>query len=141
MDAVDVSIDALSVAAINVAHYQLEDRVFLHHSDCFANLPSKRYDIILTNPPYVGEAEYAQLPPEYLHEPQFALLAGEDGLDIVKKILAEAKQYLAPGGILVMEVGNTDAALMERFPHLPGVWLELETGGQGILLLTAEQLE
>lgn len=140
VDAVDVSADALSVAATNIAHYQLKERVFLHQSDCFANLPLKQYDIILTNPPYVGAEEYAQLPAEYLNEPRSALLAGEDGLDIVKKILAEAKPYLAPGGILVMEVGNTDAALMEHFPHLNGVWLELERGGQGILLLTAEQL-
>lgn len=140
VDAVDVSADALSVAATNIAHYQLEERVFLYQSDCFANLPLKQYDIILTNPPYVGAEEYAQLPAEYLNEPRSALLAGEDGLDIVKKILAEAKQYLAPGGILVIEVGNTDAALMEHFPHLTGVWLELERGGQGILLLTAEQL-
>lgn len=140
VDAVDVSTDALSVAAMNITHYQLQNRVFLHQSDCFANLPLKSYDIILTNPPYVGEEEYSQLPPEYFHEPRFALLAEENGLSIVKKILADAKRYLAPGGILVIEVGNTDAALMEHFPHLPGVWLELERGGQGILLLTEEQL-
>jgi ribosomal protein L3 glutamine methyltransferase len=140
VDAVDISPEALAVAAINIAHYQLEDRVFLHQSDCFADLPLKKYDIILSNPPYVGKEEYDDLPPEYFHEPRSALLAGEDGLDVVKKILAGAKQYLAPEGILIIEVGNTESTFMEHFPHLAGVWLELERGGQGILLLTAEQL-
>jgi ribosomal protein L3 glutamine methyltransferase len=141
VDAVDISMDALSVAAINISRYQLEDRVFLHQSDCFANLPPKKYDIILSNPPYVGEEEFANLPPEYAYEPRSALLAGEDGLDVVRKILVGAKQYLAPGGILVIEVGNTETAFLENFPHFPGVWLDLEQGGQGILLLTEEQLE
>lgn len=140
VDAADISADALAVAAINVAHYQLTNRVFLHQSDCFTDLEPKQYDIILSNPPYVGEEEFAQLPPEYKHEPRGALEAGGDGLDVVRKILAGAKKFLTPEGILVIEVGNTETALIEHYPHLPGVWLELERGGQGILLLTADQL-
>lgn len=140
VDAVDLSADALQVAAINVARYGLQDRVHLHQSDCFAKLPPNQYDIILSNPPYVGSEEFAGLPVEYSHEPKSALYAGNDGLDVVRKILDGAKRFLAPGGILVIEVGNTDAVLAEQFPDLPCTWLELERGGQGIFLLTAEQL-
>jgi ribosomal protein L3 glutamine methyltransferase len=140
VDAVDVSAGALEVAAINVERYGLQERVHLHRSDCFADLPPTHYDIILSNPPYVGGAEFASLPKEYFHEPALALQAGEDGLDVVKKILADAKRFLAPEGILVIEVGNTEAVMQEKYPHLPCTWLELERGGQGILLLTAEQL-
>jgi ribosomal protein L3 glutamine methyltransferase len=141
IDAVDVSPAALEVAAINVARYGLQDQVHLHRSDCFANLPLAQYDIILSNPPYVGGEEFAGLPAEYSHEPSTALHAGEDGLDVVRKILAGAKNFLAPGGILVIEVGNTEPEIMRQYPNLPCTWLELERGGQGIFLLTAEQLE
>ncbi len=140
VDAVDISPEALEVAIINVNRYQLSERVHLHHSDCFANLPPKQYDIILSNPPYVGRKEMSTLPAEYLHEPKLALQAGEDGLDVVQKILAGAKQFLAPQGILVIEVGNTDEAFAEKFPDLACTWLELERGGQGLLLLTSKQL-
>ena len=139
-DAVDISKDALDVAALNVARYQLEDRVHLYQSDCFANLPPNQYDIILSNPPYVGAEELAGLPVEYSHEPRHALYAGSDGLDVVRKILAGAKRYLTPDGILVIEVGNSEAVLAEKYPHLPCTWLELERGGQGVFLLTAKQL-
>jgi ribosomal protein L3 glutamine methyltransferase len=141
VDAVDISPDALAVAAINVARYGLEEQVHLKQSDCFANLPPKQYDIILSNPPYVGAQEWAELPKEYTHEPKLALYAGTDGLDVVKKILAGAQQFLAPGGILVVEVGNTEAEFTAQYPQLPCTWLELERGGQGIFLLTAEQLK
>ncbi len=141
VDAADISKDALAVAEINVARYRLQNRVHLYQSDCFANLPSKQYDIILSNPPYVGAAEMAGLPAEYSHEPQSALAAGVDGLDVVRKILRDARRFLAPEGILVIEVGNSDAAFIEQFPNLPCIWLELERGGQGILLLTADQLD
>lgn len=140
VDAVDISADALTVAAINVDHYGLVEQVHLLQSDCFANLPAKQYDIILSNPPYVGAEEFANLPAEYRHEPKSALYAEADGLAVVSKILADAKHFLAPGGILVIEVGNTDAVFAEQFADLPCTWLELERGGQGILLLTAEQL-
>jgi ribosomal protein L3 glutamine methyltransferase len=140
VDAVDVSADALTVAAINIDRYQLQDRVHLYQSDCFAQLPQKQYDIILSNPPYVGTEEYAGLPREYTYEPAIALHAGVDGLEVVKKILAGAKRFLAPNGILVIEVGNSDEVFAEQYAHLPCTWLELERGGQGIFLLTAEQL-
>ncbi len=140
VDAIDVSQDALKVAAINVARYKLEDQVHLHQSDCFSNLPLKQYDIILTNPPYVSESEYSNLPAEYRHEPRLALHAGTEGLDVVKKILQDAKHYLAAKGILVLEVGNTDAVFAEYFSHLSCAWLDLERGGQGLCLLTAESL-
>lgn len=140
VDAVDISADALAVAAINVERYGLKDRVHLRQSDCFANLAPKQYDIILSNPPYVGAEEFAALPAEYAHEPVSALQSGEDGLDVVRKILANAKRFLAPGGILVIEVGNTDTVFAQAFPHLSYTWLELERGGQGVFLLTAEHL-
>lgn len=140
IDAVDLSPTALEVAAINVKRYGLWERVHLCHSDCFENLALKQYDIILSNPPYVGREEFAGLPVEYTHEPKAALYAGVDGLDVVEKILANAKRFLAPKGILVIEVGNTDAIFAQRYAHLPYTWLELERGGQGIFLLTAEQL-
>jgi len=140
IDAVDVSRDALEVAAINVNRYHLQDRVDLIQSDCFANLPPKQYDMILSNPPYVGAAEFESLPAEYRHEPKSALYAGADGLDVVRKILADAKRFLAPGGILVIELGNTEEIFAKHFPDLPCLWLELERGGQGLCLLTAEKL-
>lgn len=140
VDAADISQEALDVAAINVKRYQLENQVNLFQSDCFSNLPPKQYDIILTNPPYVGEDEYRELPPEYRHEPRLALHAGKEGLDVVKRILKEAKHFLSPQGILVMEVGNTDAVFAAYFSDLPCTWLDLERGGQGLCLITAKQL-
>lgn len=140
VDAVDVSADALAVAKINVDQYGLKDRVHLHQSDCFEHLPHQRYDIILSNPPYVGDEEFAGLPQEYRHEPRLALQAGRDGLEVVQKILANAKRFLSNEGILVIEVGNTDAAFAQRYPNLPYTWLDLERGGQGLFLLMANQL-
>ncbi|MBS0350852.1 MAG: 50S ribosomal protein L3 N(5)-glutamine methyltransferase [Proteobacteria bacterium] len=140
VDAVDISQGALEVAAINVAKYRLQDRVQLLLSDCFNQLPPKKYDIIISNPPYVADFEYNSLPVEYSHEPKNALLAGDDGLDVVRKILIDAGRYLSPGGILVLEVGNTDETFVEKFQDLPCTWLELERGGQGIMLITAEGL-
>jgi ribosomal protein L3 glutamine methyltransferase len=140
VDAVDISKQALEVAAINVDKYQLQNRVQLLQSDCFDNLPKKKYDIIISNPPYVPMAEYSSLPAEYSHEPKNALLAGNDGLDVVRKILKDAGKYLSPGGVLVIEVGNSDEAFVEKFQDLPCTWLELERGGQGVLLITAEDL-
>ncbi len=140
VDAVDISPDALKVAAVNVNRYLLQDRVHLHQSDCFDNIPVKQYDIILSNPPYVSAEELAHLPVEYSHEPKIALYAGADGLEVVRKIFAGAKRFLSPQGILVVEVGNTDEQLAQHFPDLPCTWLELEKGGQGLFLLTADQL-
>jgi ribosomal protein L3 glutamine methyltransferase len=141
VDAVDISDDALAVAAINVEQHGLRDRVHLLKSDCFDQLPRKCYDIILSNPPYVSEEEWVSLPEEYHREPRLALCAEDSGMAVVKKIFKQARDYLTPQGILVIEVGSSDQILVEHFPELPGIWLALEKGGQGLLLLTAEQLK
>lgn len=140
VDATDVSADALDVAGINRRKHRLEDRVTLIQADVFAGLPQRNYDIIVSNPPYVDAGAMAELPAEYRTEPELALAAGEDGLTIVRRILAGAMEYLSPEGILVCEVGDSEEALMTAFPAIPFVWLDFEFGGHGVFLLTAEDL-
>lgn len=140
VDASDLSFEALEVAKINIKQHRVEDRVNLFQGDLFEPLPRKQYDIIVSNPPYVGEEEMNDLPGEYQHEPALALASGKLGLDIVDRILKTAALYLKDNGILVIEVGNTWQIMEEHYPHLPFIWLEFERGGDGVFLLNKEDL-
>ncbi|WP_131111271.1 50S ribosomal protein L3 N(5)-glutamine methyltransferase [Sulfuricystis thermophila] len=140
IDATDLSADALEVARRNVADYHLEDRIRLVQGDLFAGLRKRKYDLIISNPPYVTAQAMRDLPPEYRHEPEIALAAGEDGLDIVRRILAEAKKHLTPQGLLAVEVGHNKEIVEAAFPNLPLVWLDTESGEGKIFLLRREDL-
>ncbi|RMD78044.1 MAG: 50S ribosomal protein L3 N(5)-glutamine methyltransferase [Gammaproteobacteria bacterium] len=141
VDAVDVSPEALEVARANVARHGVQGRVHLLRSDLYSALGGRRYDLIVSNPPYVSEAELAALPPEYRHEPRLALAAGPEGLDVVLELLRGAAAHLEPGGLLVVEVGATREALERRLPGLPLTWVALERGGEGVFVIRREELE
>jgi ribosomal protein L3 glutamine methyltransferase len=140
VDAVDVSPQALAVARRNVDDYGLHNRVTLHESDLFDALPPTAYDVIVCNPPYVNAESMAALPAEYRREPELALAGGGDGMDLVRRILADAPRYLAPEGILVLEIGHEYEHFVAAFPQLEPVWLETAATSNQIMLLTREQL-
>ena len=140
VDAVDLSKEALSVAQRNVTDYALADQVTLINSDAFTSLQDRRYDLIISNPPYVNAESVACLPPEYLHEPEMSLGSGEDGLDFTRIILREAKKHLNPHGLLVVEIGHNKEALEAAYPELPFMWLDTQAGDEFVFLLREEDL-
>ncbi|HEV7617081.1 MAG TPA: 50S ribosomal protein L3 N(5)-glutamine methyltransferase [Burkholderiaceae bacterium] len=140
IDAVDISADALAVARRNVEDYKLQDRIALIESDLYAEVPKKKYDVIVANPPYVNTGSMDRLPEEYRREPQIALAGGADGMDLVRKIVAGAAQRLTGKGILMVEVGNERAHAEMAFPELELTWLSTSAGDDMVFLLTADQL-
>jgi ribosomal protein L3 glutamine methyltransferase len=140
VDATDVSTAALAVARINIARHRLQRRVRARNADLFTGIKAARYDMIVSNPPYVREGELQGLPAEYRHEPRLALAAGRDGLDAVRGILRDAAAHLNEAGILIVEVGDTERALRRAFPRVPFLWLAFRRGGGGVFLLSREQL-
>ncbi|PSJ20745.1 50S ribosomal protein L3 N(5)-glutamine methyltransferase [Halomonas sp. ND22Bw] len=141
VDLADISPEALTVARQNIARHDVAERVRAVESDLFAGLEGERYDLIVSNPPYVDERDLATMPAEFGHEPGLALGAGDDGLDIVRRILREARDHLTDDGVLIVEVGNSDRHLEAAFPEVPFLWLEFERGGQGVFALTAAELD
>ncbi len=140
VDLVDLDASALALAVENRGLLGLDARAELIQSDLFEGLRGRQYDLILTNPPYVDERDLAQMPEEYRHEPVLALGAGDDGLDIIRRVLDSAVHFLSPDGLLIGEVGNSWQALDEAFPQIPFTWIELERGGHGVFVLTAREL-
>lgn len=140
VDAVDISEDALEVTAQNIALHELQDRVSAHQSDLFDNLPPCAYSLILCNPPYVNASSMSKLPAEYLAEPDLALAGGEDGMDLVRRILEQAPSYLADDGLLILEVGNEYDNFLAAFPDLDPIWLSTAAAEDQIVLLNKEQL-
>ncbi|MDG0796197.1 50S ribosomal protein L3 N(5)-glutamine methyltransferase [Pectobacterium punjabense] len=140
VDAVDISSDALAVTEQNIQQHGLEYRVTPIRSDLFRDLPAIRYDLIVTNPPYVDEEDMSDLPQEFRFEPELGLAAGNDGLDLVRRILACAPDYLSDDGVLICEVGNSMVHLIDQYPEIPFTWLEFDNGGDGVFMLTQSQL-
>ncbi|NUO73475.1 MAG: 50S ribosomal protein L3 N(5)-glutamine methyltransferase [Frateuria sp.] len=140
VDIVDISEEALSLARENIAFQHLDERVEAIRSDLFAALAGRRYDLIVSNPPYVTEDEYAALPGEYSHEPKLGLTSGEDGLDICLRILDQAADHLTEDGLLIVEVGESERALAELLPEVPFVWIEFKVGPMGVFALERREL-
>jgi ribosomal protein L3 glutamine methyltransferase len=136
----DISSDALVVAELNIERHAVADRVRTVQSDLFDGLAGETFDLIISNPPYVDAQDIADLPAEFRHEPMLALAAGDDGLDLARRILREAASHLTEHGVLIVEVGNSWVALEKAYPRVPFTWLEFERGGHGVFLLTRDQL-
>lgn len=141
VDAVELDADALKVLRRNLARHPVEDRVEAIRSDLFVKLKGRRYDLIVSNPPYVPTLRWKKMPKEYRHEPKLALEAGRDGMDIVTRILREAPAFLAPGGLLVCEVGGSVREFNRRFANIPVIWPEFERGGDGVFVISRDDLE
>jgi len=139
VDAIDISVDALDVANINIEKHHLKDNVKAIESNLWSALNDQKYDLIVSNPPYVGADEMATLPAEYNHEPTSALEADDNGLALVELILLRAAEFLTPSGLLFVEVGNSDYAVMEKWPETEFLWLDFELGGHGVFMLDYEQ--
>jgi ribosomal protein L3 glutamine methyltransferase len=140
IDAVELSAGALEVARSNVERHGVGDQVTLVEGDLWAPVADRSYDLIVSNPPYVSDAEMAELPPEYAHEPALGLRSGADGLEFVARILEGARTHLRAGGVLVVEAGGSAEAVVAKWPELPFTWLDFTRGGGGVFLLTAEEL-
>ncbi|MNM76531.1 50S ribosomal protein L3 glutamine methyltransferase [compost metagenome] len=135
----DLSFDALEVANINIERHELGERVYTVQGDGFAGLPGQRFDLIVSNPPYVDAEDFAEMPAEYQHEPELGLACGDDGLDLVRRMLAEAADHLNDDGVLVTEVGNSQVHVEAAYPEVEFTWVEFARGGHGVFVLTAEQ--
>lgn len=135
----DLSFDALEIANRNIEHHGLEERVYTVQGDGFDGLPGQRFDLIVSNPPYVDAEDFADMPPEFGHEPALGLACGEDGLDLVRRMLAEAADHLTDKGTLIVEVGNSQVHVQALYPEVDFTWLEFSRGGHGVFLLAASQ--
>ncbi|MGF1864635.1 50S ribosomal protein L3 N(5)-glutamine methyltransferase [Enterovibrio norvegicus] len=140
VDLVDISTDALAVAEINIQDHGMEQQVFPLRSDLFRDLPKDKYDLIVSNPPYVDEEDMSTLPEEFRHEPELGLAAGSDGLKLMRRIIANAPDYLTEQGVLICEVGNSMIHVDAQYPELPLTWLEFENGGHGVFMMTYQDL-
>lgn len=140
VDAVDVSKEALQVARVNVNIHDLTDRVHLIESDLFHGVADQKYDLIVSNPPYVDAEDMGGLPAEFHHEPELSLASGQDGLDLTRKILAQSAAHLTEQGVLIVEVGNSARALELAYPNTPFTWIEFEQGGHGVFVLQKSKL-
>jgi len=141
VDAVDLSEDALEVADINIQNHGLSQQVFPIQSDLFSGIANEKYDLIVSNPPYVDAEDMANLPEEYKHEPELGLACGDDGLDLVREMLRQAGAMLNENGMLFVEVGNSQVHLQAAYPEIPFQWIEFSIGGHGVFALTKEQLD
>lgn len=137
----DISYEALEVADQNIQYHNLFDRVFPIHSDCFENLQGQKFDLIVSNPPYVDEEDLADMPDEYHAEPAIGLASGVDGLDFTRRLLREAANYLTDDGLLLVEVGNSWVALADAYPQLNLQWIKFERGGDGVFVISAWELK